>query len=66
MSALELGFLISFVTWVFPLLSLGLFSYGLALHSKRSTGAVHFFFAAFAAFCRAPRSAAMRSGSFST
>jgi len=52
MSALELGFLISFVTWVFPLLSLGLFSYGLALHSKRSTGAVHFFFAAFAAFCR--------------
>ncbi len=52
MTALELGFLISFVTWVFPLLALGLFAYGLALHSKRSTGAVHFFFAAFAAFCR--------------
>ncbi|MBN1591865.1 MAG: response regulator [Candidatus Coatesbacteria bacterium] len=47
-----LGFLISFTTWVFPLLALALFSYALALNSKESTGAVHLFFAAFAAFCR--------------
>ena len=52
MTAVVLGFLISFITWVFPLLALALFSYALALHSRESTGAVHLFFAAFAAFCR--------------
>ena len=43
-------FIVAFLTWVFPLLSLAIFSYSLALHSKKDTGAVHFFFAAFAAF----------------
>ncbi len=52
MTAAVLGFLVSFVTWVFPLLAVALFSYALALHSKESTGAVHLFFAAFVAFCR--------------
>lgn len=33
-------------------MSLALFSYALALHSRKDTGVVHFFFAAFAAFCR--------------
>jgi len=52
MTAIVLGFLVSFITWVFPLLAVALFSYALALHSRESTGAVHLFFAAFAAFCR--------------
>ena len=52
MTAVVLGFLVSFVAWVFPLLAVALFSYALALHSRQSTGAVHLFFAAFAAFCR--------------
>ena len=51
MTVAAIGFLISFITWVFPLLALALLSYALALHSKKNTGAVHFFFAAFAAFC---------------
>ncbi|MCD6328478.1 response regulator [bacterium] len=52
MTATALGFLISFVSWVFPLLSIALLSYALALHSKKDTGAVRLFFAAFATFCR--------------